>query len=643
MRYFLNLLFVLVFIGGFAQSSRDILKRDISFEVSNERLEDVLFLISNEAKFNFSYNAAILNGDSLVTLRVVNSNVGEVLRLLLPKDIEFKVSGNHLILLSNVDSEAKRKKTKYTIRGYIYDKASGEPLPRAAVYEVNGLISAITDEEGQYVLTVPMYYEQLGIAYSKNAFSDTVIIVEPVDQDLDIYLNPKISTTPMAPMESTPIEVKSPVESVPIVKKIVSDKLIERSENLNVVEKRTAQVSFVPVVGTNLKMSGLVENNISLNILAGYAYGLRGFELGGLFNVNRMDVSGFQVGGLGNLTGGTTGGFQFAGLFNHNRGSLKGVQIAGINNLVVDTLKGVQFAGINNILKGGMKGWQLSGINNITTRNVDGLQLAGLTNFAKGDVRLIQIGGLYNSGKNVKGVQFAGLVNRAKKDVRGLQIAGIGNAGRDVNAFQVAGITNIARGTVKGLQLSGIFNYARHTRSSQIALINYADSASGIPFGFLSIIKNGYHKLELSVNETTYGNLAFKSGVRRFYNIFTAGIGYNNGDIVWSYGYGIGTEKKLVGNKTFHFDYTANWVNEGTEHRSELSLLNRLSFNVGWNVAKIVNLSIGPAINIWLSEWIDPDTGEHLTRLAPYTIVDTTISTTLLQIWVGGKLGVRFF
>jgi hypothetical protein len=289
-----------------------------------------------------------------------------------------------------------------------------------------------------------------------------------------------------------------------------------------------------------------------------------------------------------------------------------------------------------------MKGWQLAGINNLTTRDVDGVQFAGVSNIARGDVKLIQVAGIVNKGKNVRGVQFGGLTNIAGEDVRGLQIAGVVNVGKNVRAVQFAGVSNIARDTVEGLQISGLFNFARHTKSSQLGLINYADTARGVPFGLISIVKKGYLKLELSANETVYGNLTVKTGVRRFYNIFTGGVGNHNGEVVWSYGYGFGMEKLMNRKTIFHFDYTANWVSEGRDHRSELSLLNRMSFNFGWNISEKAGFSAGPAVNVWLSEWIDTDSGEHLSRLAPYTIVDKTISTTLLQVWVGGNVALKF-
>ena len=143
----------------------------------------------------------------------------------------------------------------------------------------------------------------------------------------------------------------------------------------SIEDTRLAQVSLLPNIGTNMKMSGLVENRFSLNIFAGYALGVNGIEVGGLVNSDRKDVRGFQLGGLGNVVGGTTSGVQIGGLFNNNRKNMVGLQMAGISNVIMDTIQGVQISGISNILRGTMYGWQVAGINNFTTESVDGVQV----------------------------------------------------------------------------------------------------------------------------------------------------------------------------------------------------------------------------------------------------------------------------
>jgi hypothetical protein len=80
--------------------------------------------------------------------------------------------------------------------------------------------------------------------------------------------------------------------------------------------QRQAQVTFVSPLGTNWLRSGRTSNAYSLNVLAGYAAGVRRLEIGGLVNVVRDTVRGVQLAGLANVVGTATQGFQAAGLAN---------------------------------------------------------------------------------------------------------------------------------------------------------------------------------------------------------------------------------------------------------------------------------------------------------------------------------------
>ena len=91
---------------------------------------------------------------------------------------------------------------------------------------------------------------------------------------------------------------------------------------------------MVPYISTNWKVSGSMNNAFSLNLLAGYAGGVRGFELGGLVNIDRNHVRGVQVAGLGNIVGKRTSGFQLSGLCNVDLGRFYGCQVSGLFNWV---------------------------------------------------------------------------------------------------------------------------------------------------------------------------------------------------------------------------------------------------------------------------------------------------------------------
>ncbi|WP_157493906.1 STN domain-containing protein [Fulvivirga imtechensis] len=623
---------------GYSQDN--LLKRKVKLDVVDQKPEELLLRISSEAEFTFSYDASIFSQEETVSLALEDAPVKTALDKILPKNVHYKISGNHLILLKHLSASTPDKKEKYLITGQVYNAENNVPLKNTVVYEISSLVSVITDHNGAFSMSVPTQFEQLGLSFSQKSVQDTVILLPAGDQEVVLSLNPAKNVIPAVSIKELPLGTLPPVETLSFVQQVVSRQSLLRTKNTDLALQTTAQVSFVPVIGTNLKMGGLIENKYSLNILVGYARGVGVFELGGLFNIIREDVKGAQISGLGNFVGGDTHGLQLGGLFNHNRGALRGLQIGGINNMLIDSLKGVQFAGINNILKGGMKGWQITGINNLTTGNVDGVQFAGLTNVALEDVRKIQVAGLVNKGRNVEGLQFAGLVNLAKEDIKGVQLAGLINKARNVKAVQFAGLGNAAD-TVFGAQLAGLLNHSRYSEGAQLALINIADSVSGIPIGLFSYVKKGLQVLEFSSNEITPVNMAFKTGVRRFYNIFSGGYGDWGGSSRWSFGYGFGTERYLTDKLLLNLEYNAYWVNEKEAFQTDLSLLNRLGVFFGQRKQKGISMSGGPAVNIWLSEWRDPDSGAYLTQLAPYKIAEENLGTTLLQMWIGGKLAVR--
>lgn len=637
-----QLLFYLLLLLPFTGFSQDnILKRKINYEASNQPLESILLGIANVGDFSFSYNPQIIPGDSLVNLSIQNSSVKEIMDILFMGNITYKVSGNHLILLNNKPGKVKEK-INYSISGYVTDAQTGQRLISTTIYDVYTLASTITDEQGYYRLNLTKKYDEFGLAFSKRDFVDTLILVQPADHTIDIGLRQKWSDEELELKQPDLQTSVKPLENISMVQKFVPKDQYVRTQNIDIIEYRPAQISLIPKMGTNSKMSGSIENAFSLNILAGYSAGVGILEIGGLMNINKRHVKGLQIGGLSNIVGGRTRGVQIAGLSNNNRGSLHGLQAAGISNMVVDTIHGVQLAGISNILQGGMKGWQIGGISNVTTKNVDGVQLAGISNYAHGDVLVMQAAGIINTGRNVNGVQLAGIVNVSRGKVGGAQLSGIGNFSKEVNTGQLSGIINIATKKVRGVQIAGIVNYGKEIQGSQLAFINISDTVTGFPIGFISFVRKGYRRVELSANEVLYTNLTLKTGTHKFYNIFTGGLVPNDTITTWSFGYGFGFEK-TNGKRFLHsYDFIASWMSEKDKPFGTLNLLNKLRINFAYRFGKRASVFLGPSINFHLSEWVDNDTGEFLTKIAPYSINTTVFGDTQMQIWAGGQLGLRF-
>ena len=634
-------LFFQLFLWAWSAQAQDnnLLRRNVTLAVQERPLENVLLDISEKAGFTFSYDASILsNNTETITYSLKNESVKSTLDKLLPENIDYKVSGNHLILLEKSSEAASRKKEKYTVSGRVYSNEDNTPLKDVVVYEVSSLASSVTDSEGRFSMVIPAHFQHYGVAFNHQYFHEELIFLTPKDQTLTVTIKPKRERKEIDKLESIPVS-SAPVESLSLVRSLVPSELFVRTKNMDLVRQVTAQLSFLPSIGTNLKMGGLIENNFSINILAGYAYGVNKFEMGGLVNIIRKDVKGIQIAGIGNVVGQNIQGVQFSGLFNYDRGSLKGVQIAGISNMLKDSLAGTQIAGIGNTANGHLKGVQFAGLYNYAEENVGGTQVSGLMNLATKDVQSLQLAGAYNKAGNVGGTQVAGLVNYSTGTVKGVQVAGFANKAKTVEAFQLSGIANLVEESVSGAQISGFLNYAQYVGGSQIGLINIADSASGIPVGFFSYIKHGHRRLEFYTSEILPANIAFKTGVKRFYNIFTGGIGAWSGHGRLSLGYGAGTEKALSENTAINFELTNHIIFEKVGFQKDFNSLMRLSVNLVRIKSKNIGFSIGPSLNILYSD-IDAGGEQSNTPLAPYTLIDTKIGNGFGQVWIGGKATV---
>ena len=450
-----------------------------------------------------------------MTLNIINRPVRDVLLMLFGTGYEFRESGNYIILrrapikLRLVTNQAVSDDKFYSVSGYVIDDQTGEKVSDASIYEKMRLAYASTNSQGYFKLRLKSKYKTAAITVSKQFYEDTTVVIEPrYNQSINITIVPSeisehnITITPQNYQAPESIQLEVPindsshwlytyvkkdsvlVEQTTLGRWLVSSKQKIQSINLSkFFTVRPIQGSIVPGLSTNGKLNSQVINNFSFNMFGGYSGGVDGFEIAGLFNIDKKDVQYVQLGGLFNSVG----------------GSVRGVQLAGLSNAVLDSLRGVQLGGITNYVRKNFSGWQL--------------------------------GGIYNhAGGNMKGAQMAGITNFTNHKTRGVQIAGI---------------ANISSRQVNGVQIAGIFNYTRRLKGVQIGLINVTDSSTGYSIGLINIVFKGYHKLSLSSNEVLHVNAAFKTGSSKLYSILLAGANADTNNKAFSFGYGLGSEFSL--------------------------------------------------------------------------------------------------
>lgn len=567
------------------------LSRVISIEANKEKAATVLASIAREGKFSFSYNSTIISEDQLVTIDAQNKTVREILDEIFKGALIYKEKSSHIILSKAPVKTSQSSST--VITGFVEDSETKERIASASVYDKKTMTSVTTDDQGYFKIKLESKGEAQSIAVSKLNYKDTTTIVAMLGKQNIIIPVSRIKVTQndsvrIAPTDSLrKEEAFMPYEDEPNIL------------NIHDTLYQDIQIAILPFVGSNGKLSGNVINNYSINMLAGYSLGTRQIELGFFINMDRGDVSWLQVAGIGNLVGRNVYGIQGSGFFNLNGGETKAAQFTGGVNIDFEDFQGVQ----------------ISGLTNMNLRSADGVLVSGLANFVHGPSK-------------------------------GVEVAGLGNfQWRDYNGSQFAGLTNFATRHITGSQISVLFNYGRTVHGTQIGLVNFADTLGGVPIGLFSFVKSGYHKIEVSADEVFYSNLAFRSGVKKFYNILFAGIKpeqmVNNNTSVWTFGYGIGTAPGLTRWLDLNVDLTTQHVNNGG-FTSELSLLTKLHLGLDFRLAKKLSIYSGVTLNGYLTNAAYSDYPVLFTDFHPSVFSDNTFSNgNNLKMWWGAKIGLR--
>jgi hypothetical protein len=535
---FLGLL--VTFHGSLAQER--LLKKRVTLSCQSCTPEYALEQLSRASGISFSYNADILPSGALVTVNMFNISADQVIKNILGQEILAKEVGHHVILMNPI-SQKKFGSGALDITGVISDSETGMPLAGVTVYDIVRKNSTISGSNGKYRLTIPVKKTDPGLVFCKRGYQDTVVFTGLSGNTHKNIMLRAVPAIPeyLAPRAADLFDIQE--DSPSSIRWFIPGEVRINAENLQIGDLRTFQVSLLPFVGTNWRVSGSVTNRFSMNILAGYTGGLHGFELGGLLNVTRNHV--------------------------------RGIQICGIGNVV---------------------------------------------------------------GKKVQGIQVAGVVNVTSDSVKGTQVAGVVNTGSGIiDGVQVAGLLNVSSRKIYGMQIAGILNYAKTLNGVQLGMINIAKWVEkGVPVGLFSYVQEGYHLFEFSSNEIFYGNVAFKSGTRHFYNFFQLGAG---SDFKFQGSYGLGTMFTISGKMSVSIDASAGFVLHPVDTVYH-GLLLKAYPAFEYRFARHFTLFGGPSWNFFL--WSKGEPSATPRGLSPYDFYFRSTEHASIQMWFGIVAGIRF-
>src|SRR5256885_3422990 len=106
--------------------AQSLLDKRITIDASNQRLSEVLKLISSKGNFYFSYNSNIIANDSLISFSAYNRTIKQILDQLCGNQYKWQQNNNYIILRKApitppvlVTSPTPSAEKLYTVTGYI--------------------------------------------------------------------------------------------------------------------------------------------------------------------------------------------------------------------------------------------------------------------------------------------------------------------------------------------------------------------------------------------------------------------------------------------------------------------------------------------------------------------------------------------
>ena len=148
----------------------------------------------------FSYNPQAIQASRIVNFKASDESLQSILdRLLPPLGVQYFISENQVILKPEPSLPAagtgNKPEEKFTLSGYLRDKASGEVLIGANVYDKVSWLGTTTNSYGFYSLTLPA--GKYNLAFSLIGY--TVVI-----QKINLTENLRLSV----PLEESRVEIK---------------------------------------------------------------------------------------------------------------------------------------------------------------------------------------------------------------------------------------------------------------------------------------------------------------------------------------------------------------------------------------------------------------------------------------------------
>lgn len=587
-----KLLFILlVLVAQFADAQVDILSKKIAVSFEGIPLETALKTIESKTEIQFSYSSKSIDVNRLITYRTSGNSVGNILNEILGEQVQAKSKGKYVIL------QKAQEKKDFFVMGYVKDAETGEEITNASIYEPITLASALSNRYGYYKIKLPRDRKDLDLHFSKEDYDTEILNVfrrtdTKADMELNKVLRPKQLTLEVAEIQINPVKLDSIPKKMEVPAEmeqpevVITDQSsskkplkIDLSDQLAAIDQTYKNGKEQFIDWFLTSKQGLHLNNIKDSLYKPVQISFLPF-IGTNLTLSPIVTNDFSF----NIVAGYTG-------------NVRKLEMGSVANIVRYNMTGVQMAGALNVVGRQTKGIQMAGGANINLGSADGLIMSGSTNIN------------YKNG----------------------------------NGLHIAGGFNATFGEFSGVQMAP-FNYATRLRGTQIGVFNFAyESTGGTPIGFFSYVhKNGYRRLEIAATELNATELSFKTGAKRFYNVFQSAFNYGKPDKpLFGVGYGLGTSWNYSKRFSSNLEVVATaYLPENFDNIDYLSQQFRASLGFEAKLSQRLAVFVAPTLNVFSTTQEDLDFSKYGLLLSERT-ADYFGYNSKIYSWVGYKFGIR--
>ncbi|MBD1363160.1 TonB-dependent receptor [Mucilaginibacter sp. ZT4R22] len=171
--------------------AQDLLKKHITVNLKNSLLVEALDNISTASGVKFTYNGAVTNSKTRISVKVVNQELGRVLNKALSNTSYTFIVLDDEILIRYEEKVpiAKPKQAQRIVTGKVVDE-KGEALPGVTIRVKNTTRGGITDASGKYQIQVNDDTETLVFAFIGYQ-SQEVVVADAKVIDIKMVPNPQ--------------------------------------------------------------------------------------------------------------------------------------------------------------------------------------------------------------------------------------------------------------------------------------------------------------------------------------------------------------------------------------------------------------------------------------------------------------------